>query len=107
MIVGDNDAKQETINYIFGKFLEFRDAIFPTRVVFVGHMRLKDLLQELISKNNMYLRNKLGYQIKSTKIIRREDFSDKKMFHFDKNGKGYRHMAVLIVSVLQEFCSSD
>ena len=55
----------------------------------------------------MFLRNELGYRLKSTKVIRREDFDEKCPFHFDKNGEGYRHMAVLILSVLRDFEESE
>ena len=66
-------------------------------------MRRKDLLPQLVSKNNMYLRNKLGCQLKDTRIIRREDFSDACRFHFNKHGEGYRQKALFILSVLREF----
>ena len=84
--------------------MEFRDAIWPTKTIFAGNMRRKDLSPARVAKNNMFLRNKLGLQLKSTKIIRREDFDDNIQFHFDKFGEGYRHMAALILSVLREFC---
>ena len=103
VIVGDNDAKTKPVGFISKKFEEFRDAIWPTEVKFAGHMRRKDLPQELVSKNNMYLRNKLGYQLKGTRIIKREDFSDACNFHFDEFGEGYRHMAALILSVVKDF----
>ena len=67
-------------------------------------MRRKDLPPDLVANNNMYFRNKLGWQSKSTKIIQRKDFSDSCPFHFNKFGEGYRHMAALVLSVLREFC---
>ena len=103
VIVGDNDAKTMPIQFICAKFKEFCDSVAPTVVKFAGNMRRKDLPRELVSKNNMFLRNNLGYQLKSTKVVRREDFSGVSKFHFVKFGKGYRHMACMIYSVLQEF----
>ena len=72
--------------------------------MFAGHMRRKDLLAELVSKSNMFLRNKLGHQLKGTRIIKREDFWD---CHFDRFGEGYRHFAALILSVLKDFCATE
>ena len=42
--------------------------------MFAGHMRRIGLPTELVSKNKMFLRNKLGHQLKATRIIKREDF---------------------------------
>ena len=106
VIVGDNDAKTKSVQYICLKFMEFRDAIWPKKVIFAGNMRRKDLPPEMVSKNNMFLRNQLGSQLKSTRIVRREDFDDNCRYHFDKYGEGYRHMAALILSVIREFDSS-
>ena len=107
VIVGDNDAKSKSISYICQKIIEFRDAVWPTEVKFAGHLRRKDLLPQSVSKNNMFLRNKLGCHLKGTRIIRREDFSDACRFHFDKHREGYRHMAALILSVLSEFAKDN
>ena len=106
VIVGDNDAKSMPVQYICGKFKEFRNAVAPTVVKFAGNMRRKDLPPELVSKNNMFLRNNLGFQIKSTKMIRREDFSSVCEFHLDKFGAGYQHMASMIYSVFKEFAEN-
>ena len=103
VIVGDNDAKSRPVTYIYKKFVEFRNAIWPTQVKFAGNMRRKDLPPQLVSSNNMFLRNKLGFQLKGTRVIRREDFCDYSRFHFDKFGEGVRHMAVMILSVFREF----
>ena len=97
VIVGDNDAKTMPIQFICAKFKEFRDSVAPTVVKFAGNMKRKDLPRELVSKNNMFLWNNLGYQFKSTKVIRREDFSSVSKF-----GEVYRHMACMIYSVFQE-----
>ena len=70
-------------------------------------MRRKDLPVHLVAYNNMFLRNKLGPQLKSSRLIRREDFDDNCKFHFDKFGEGYRHMGALILSVLREFCEQS
>ena len=107
VIVGDNDALYKSMHYICRKYKEFRDAIWPTKVMFAGHMRRKDLPVELVSKNNMFFRNQLGYLLKSTKVIRREDFSNNCPFHFDKFGEGYRHMAVLVLSDFRDFCNNE
>ena len=104
VIVGDNDAKTKSIHYICNKYKEFRDAIWPTEVMFARHMRRKDLPAELVSKKNMFLRNKLGHQLKGTRIIKRKDFWD---CHFDRFGEGYRHFAALILSVLKDFCATE
>ena len=85
---------------------EFRDAIWPTEVRFAAHMQRKDLHTEIISKNNMFCRNQSGFVLKSAKFVRREDFSDFKPFDFDPLGEGYRHMAVLVLSVVKEFCNN-
>ena len=103
VIVCDNDAKSVSANMICKKFFEFQKAIYPTDVKFACHMRRKDIPQELVASNNMFFRNKLGFRMKSTKIIRREDFDDNKKYHFDPNGEGFRHMAALILSVFREF----
>ena len=65
-------------------------------------MRRKGLPREFVSKKNICLRNNLGFQLKSTKVIRREDFSSVSKFHFDKFGEGYRLMASMIYLVFQE-----
>ena len=105
VIVGDNDAAQRTINFILGRFLQFKNAIWPTRVKFAGNMRRHDLNPVLVANNNIYLSEKLGVQHKSTKLIKREDFHIRKKFHFDWYGKGYSHMAAMILSVFDEFVS--
>ena len=102
VIIGDNDAKTLPIQFICANFKEFRDSVAPTVVKFAGKMRQKDLPWELASKNNMFFRNNLGYQLKSTKVIRREDFSSVSKFHFDKFVERYRHMACMIYLVFQE-----
>ena len=104
VIVGDNDVKNLNVNLICQKFKEFSQRVWPTKVKFAGHMRRKDLPVHLVAYNNMFLRNKLGPQLKSCRLIRREDFDDNCKFHFDKFGEGYRHMGALILSVLREFC---
>ena len=106
VIVGDNDAKYESKEFICQNFLDFRNSVWPTEVRFAGHMRRKDLPQELVSKNNMFYRNHLGSDLKSTRSIKREDFSDDQKYHFDKNGEGYRHMAAFIVSVIEDYFNS-
>ena len=102
--MGDNDAKTMPVSYIYRKFVEFRDAVWPTKVKFSGHLRRKDLPPQLVSKNNMFLRNKLGSQLKGTRVVKREDFDDNIGYHFDKYGEGFRHLGVLMLSVSKEFC---
>ena len=70
---------------------------------FAGNMRTKDLNPVLVCNNNVYLSEKLGVYYKSTKLVKRGDFHFRNTFHFDRNGEGYRHMAALILSVLDEF----
>ena len=52
----------------------------------------------------MFLRNKLGSQLKGTRVVKCEDFDDNIGYHFDKYGEGFRHLGVLILSVFKEFC---
>ena len=104
VIVADNDAKTKSIHCICNKYKEFRDAIWLTEVTFAGHMRRKDLPAELVSKKNMFLRNKLDHQLKGTRIIKREDFW---ACHFDRFGEGYRHFAALILPVQKDFCATE
>ena len=66
-------------------------------------MRRKDLDATVVSDNNIFLSNNLGCHYKSTKLIKREDFRDNRRFHFEPLGQGYRHMAAMILSVLEEF----
>ena len=68
--IGANDAKSRG-RYICCKFEESRDAFEEFRVFFRKYAK-KDLSPDLESKNNMVLGNKLGYQLKITKIIRRQ-----------------------------------
>ena len=103
VIVGDNDVAEESIEYILGNFVLFLDAVWPTRVKFAGNMRRRDLDPVLVSNNNIFLSDRLGKHYKSTKLIKREDFHYNQTFHFDRNGEGHRHMAALILSVLDEF----
>ena len=103
VIVGDNDVKSQSRQYICRKFKEFQQAIWPVDVRFAGHMRRKDLNPKLVSLNNMYYRNHLGPYLKSTRLIRREDFSNSCPYHFDVYGHGYRHLAVFVLSVVEEF----
>ena len=103
VIDGHNDANYNSMHYICEKIKEFRSAIWPTEVRFVGHIRRKDLPVDLVSKNNMFYRNQLGFHLKSTQMIRREDFSDVCPFHFDKNGEGFRHMAAFVFKIYNEF----
>ena len=103
VIVGDNDVKSQSRQYICRKFKEFQQAIWPVDVRFAGHMRRKDLNPKLVSLNNMYYRNHLGPYLKSTRLIRREDFSNSCPYHFDVYGHGYHHLAVFVLSVVEEF----
>ena len=86
VIVGDNDVKSQSRQDICRKFKEFQQAIWPVDVRFAGHMRRKDLNPKLVFLNNMYYRNHLGPYLKSTRLIRREDFSNSCPYHFDVYG---------------------
>ena len=103
VILGDNDVQNRSINYISTKFQRFKDAVYPTKVKFAGNMRRKDLDATLVSNNNIFLSNRFGVHYKSTKLIKREDFDDRQTFHFNRWGEGYRHLAAMILSVLEEF----
>ena len=102
MIVADNDVATRSANYILKNFLRFKEAIWPTEVKLAGNMRRKDLDATVVSDNNISLGNNLGCYYKSTKLIQREDFHDNRRFHFEPLGQGYRHMAAMILSVLEE-----
>ena len=94
------------MHYNCKKFKEFRDVIWPTEVRFAGHMRRKHLPMEIVSKNNMFFRNQLGFIFKSTIVVRREDFDDNCPYHFLKKGHGgYHHLALLMLSAFKEFCN--
>ena len=107
VIVGDNDVKSTSVGKILQNFLDFERSVWPSRVKFAGNMRRKDLCADTVSANNVFLSSHLGYKFKKTKMIKRADFDDDCEYHFDKNGEGFRHMAALILSVLQEFAESD
>ena len=83
--------------------MNFKAAIWPTEVKFAGNMRRKDLDAALVASNNSFFSENLGIHFKSTKMVKRVDFSDEQPFHFDPDGEGYRHMGAMIFSVLQEF----
>ena len=106
VIVGDNDVRHHSVGYILSKFLEFRDAVWPTQAKFAGHTRRKDLNMAVVSSNNIFLSEKLGRHYKSTKLIKREDFDEIDMWHLDRHDEGYRHLCALILSVLDEFVVS-
>ena len=101
--VGDNDAQQRSPNYILSRVFTIKDAIWPTRVKFAGHMRHRDLSPTVVSNNNAFLSEKLGVHIKSTKLVKKEDLHHLNTFHFNRYGQGYRHMAAMILSVFEEF----
>ena len=67
-------------------------------------LKILDLPPQSVSKNNMFLRNKLGSQLKGTRVVKSEDFDDNIGYHFDKYGEGFRHLGVLILSVFKELC---
>ena len=66
-------------------------------------MSRKDLDDVVASNNNNYLNEKLVAHYKSTKKIKRDDFSNYRPFHFDREGEGYRNLAAMILSVFDEF----
>ena len=103
VIVGDNDAQNQTVDFILQKFKKFKNDVCPSKVKFAGNMRRRDLNPVMVANNNIYLGEKLGRNFKSTKLIKRDDFFLGKPFHFDWYGQGYRHMAAMILSVFQEF----
>ena len=105
VIVGDNDVKTQKIGYILKKYLEFKKAVWPSKVKFAGHMRRGDLDPVLVANNNIFLSENLGVHYKSTKLIKPNDFHDYDC-HFDREGEGYRHLAALILAVFEEFVRS-
>ena len=54
VIVGNNDVKTQNIGYILQKVLEFKKAVWPSRVKFAGHMRRGDLDPVLVANNNIF-----------------------------------------------------
>ena len=88
---------------MLSRYLQFKDSIWPTKVKFAGNMRRKDLDAVVVSNNNNYISEKLGAHYNSTKMIKRDDFSNYRPFHFDREGEGYRHLAPMILSVFDEF----
>ena len=103
VIVGDNDVQNRSISYICNKFLQFKNDIWSTRVKFCGNLHRRDLDANVVAQNNVFLSEKLGILYKSPKIIKREEFHHIETYHLDRFGYGYRHMAALILSVLEEF----
>ena len=87
VIAGDNDVKTQNIGYILQKILEFKKAVWPSKVKFAGHMRRGDLDPVLVAKNNTFLSENLGVNDKSTKLIKPNDFHDYDC-HFDREGEG-------------------
>ena len=87
VIVGDDDVCHHSVGYILAKFLEFKDAVWPTQVKFAGHTRRKDLNLAVVSSNNIFLSEKRRHY-KSTKLIKRADFDEIDMWHLDRLGEG-------------------
>ena len=105
VIVGDNDVKSQKIWYVLEKYLEFKKAVWPSKVKFAGHMRRGDLDPVLVANYNIFLSENLGVHYKSTKLIKPSDFHAYDC-HFDVEGEGYRHLAALILAVFDEFVRS-
>ena len=103
VIVGDNDAKSESVENILKNYLAFENGVWPSRVKFVGHMRRNDLSPKLVQHNNSYLSEKLGYRYKSPRTIKRKDFGQNPKYHFSPYAVGCFHISALILSVFQEF----
>ena len=55
VIVGDNDVKTQKIWYILQKHLEFKKAVWPSKVKFAGHIRRGDLDPVLVEINKIFL----------------------------------------------------
>ena len=103
VIVGDNNANYKSMHYICEKFKEFRSAICQICRTHEKEGPSSRSSVDLVSKNNMFYRNQLGFHLKYTRMIRREDFSDVCPYHFDKNGEGFRHMDAFVFKVCREF----
>ena len=103
VIVGDNDVNNVPVETILSNYEAFNNAVWPSKVKFVGHMRRKDLDVELVSYNNIFLSDALGMCFKSAKMVKPSDFDDEFPFHFHPLGEGYRHLAALILSIFKEF----
>ncbi|XP_075263932.1 uncharacterized protein LOC142355751 [Convolutriloba macropyga] len=103
VVVGDNDVNSMDVSDIYENFRRFSLAIRPTNVKFAGNLRRKDLDVNLVASNNNFLSENLGYQYKSTKLVKRADFDDSVPFHISRDGEGFRHLGAMILSVLDEF----
>ena len=103
VIVGDNDAKERSVEYIYENFRKLANAVYPTKLRFCGHFKRKDLAKETVQNNNLYYYRRFGVQYKSPRAVKNKDFHHKVRYHFNRQGEGYRHMSVLILSVLKEF----
>ena len=90
IIVGDNDVNSVPVETILSNYNAFTNAVWPSKVKIVGHMRRKDLDAELVSSNNMFLSEALGICFKSAKMIKLNDLDDEHPFHFHPLGEGYR-----------------
>ena len=103
VIVGDNDVRDHPVEFLCNEYQKFINDVWPTNVKFAGNLPRRDLDPVVVTKNNIFLSEKLGRHYKSSKIIKREDFHYREAHHFDRSGHGYRHMAALILSVFEEF----
>ena len=54
VIVGNNDVKTQNVGYILQKVLEFKKAVWPSKVKFAGHMWCGDLDPVLVANNNIF-----------------------------------------------------
>ena len=64
----DNDAKTMWVSYIYRIFVEFRDAVWPTKVKFSGHLRRKDLPPQCLRIICFYEKN-LGPNLKEPECL--------------------------------------
>ena len=57
----------------------------------------------VLQQNNLFLSKILSYRYKSSRAIKRKDFSDNPRYLFQPNYGNYMHISALILSVFKEF----
>ena len=104
VIVGDNNVKFDSVEYIYRHYINFADALWPSTVRFSGHFKRGDLNPIKVENNNLFLHEKLGRLYKSPRLIKWKGFqTGSQNYHFRPDGEGFRHMCAYVLSALEEF----
>ena len=72
VIVGDNDVNSISVEEIYKNYKKFEEAIWPTKVRFCGHLRRKDFDLKKVERNNLFLYQKLGKNIRARGLLKRK-----------------------------------